>query len=164
MSFQMIRVISSPSISTTGFVTLIFAIELGAFSRRQGRPGEPRPGVLWRGAAAPARLITALVERLAGDYEIDTTVEQCLEALARPVDDWFLVYGEGCVHEHGQSGGVLETRQDVVIERIASALDDLWARRAVHVHHSGNALAPGGMNVAGDGHVAAGAGVDGRYV
>ena len=28
ISFQMIRVISSPSISTTGLVTLIFAIEL----------------------------------------------------------------------------------------------------------------------------------------
>jgi hypothetical protein len=34
MNFQMMRVISSPSISTTGLATLILAIELRAFFAR----------------------------------------------------------------------------------------------------------------------------------
>jgi hypothetical protein len=37
MSFQMMRVISSPSISTTGFFTLILAMSLDALCREYGR-------------------------------------------------------------------------------------------------------------------------------
>jgi hypothetical protein len=39
MYCQMIRVISSPSSSTTGLVTLIFAMMEGAFSRKTARLG-----------------------------------------------------------------------------------------------------------------------------
>src|SRR5229473_1925046 len=58
MSFQMMRVISSPSISTTGFLTLIFAIADGPLCARksEGKPGRmPWAGALWRGRGVPAR-------------------------------------------------------------------------------------------------------------
>jgi hypothetical protein len=46
MYFQMIRVISSPSSSTTGLVTLIFAMEIGPFgTARFGTKGIMRPAL-----------------------------------------------------------------------------------------------------------------------
>src|SRR6266849_3785600 len=43
MYCQMIRVISSPSSSTTGLVTLIFAMELGPFLEQRGTDGVMYP-------------------------------------------------------------------------------------------------------------------------
>src|SRR5258707_9202898 len=58
MRCQMMRVISSPSISTTGFFTLIFAIADEPLRARicDGRSAEClRTPALWRGGAHPAR-------------------------------------------------------------------------------------------------------------
>src|SRR5207247_2069187 len=58
MRCQMMRVISSPSISTTGFCTLIFAIAADPLRARSCRGGErkcPGAGALWRGPVRPAR-------------------------------------------------------------------------------------------------------------
>src|SRR6516162_5398259 len=58
MRCQMMRVISSPSISTTGFFTLIFAIADEPLRARicDGRSAEClRVPALWRGGAHPAR-------------------------------------------------------------------------------------------------------------
>src|SRR6185369_15836792 len=57
MNFQMIRVISSPSISTTGFLTLIFAILRSHLSKpgiANGRRADGKSGALTEHAAPPA--------------------------------------------------------------------------------------------------------------
>src|SRR5215510_7638680 len=58
MRCQMMRVISSPSISTTGFFTLIFAMREEPLRARmcEGRRAEClRTPALWRGGPRPAR-------------------------------------------------------------------------------------------------------------
>src|SRR5215210_4258190 len=57
MNCQMILVISSPSSSTTGFFTLIFAMRRSLVSWARGRlVGEPRPGGALAVAVGPERL------------------------------------------------------------------------------------------------------------
>ena len=61
MYFQMMRVISSPSISTTGFATLIFAIEFRAFfaPAKRGEPGGPRGAALMARRRPSCKAISA---------------------------------------------------------------------------------------------------------
>ena len=54
--------------------------------------------------------------------------------------------------------------ENVVIERVGVAFDDLRACRAVDMNNRRDAFAPFRLDVASDGHEAAGIGVDRAYI
>src|SRR5689334_15242561 len=131
---------------------------LAAIARIYGRcqMTSPMPCFTWMTAVGVTSIpvaqsvSTRRVHRLARHDEIDAPVEQCAQALLRPVHDWLLVHIEACVHQHRQSGRGAEAPQDIRIERVVLVAKNLRACRAVDMHDGWDFLAPLGAYRAGD--------------
>src|ERR1700741_4143221 len=91
-----------------------------------------------------------------GHDEIDPAVGQRAGAFVRIVDDRLFMHVEAGVDQHRHAGQRLVGGEDVVIERILPALDDLGTRLAVNMHHRGNARLPAIAYPAGRGHESGG--------
>src|SRR5438552_4747635 len=123
-------------------------------------PPRQLPPAVLHGWQEPLCQLNACPHGLCGRDEVNSRLFQRPQTFLRPVDDRLLMRIETGVDQDGQAGLRLETGQDVEIERVVGAADDLRSRCVVDMNHRWDSLPPALCGGTTDRHKTCGVAVD----